>query len=289
MADLNFDGTHKPGEHTTIAPTPPKIIVPERKITTVAEAAKWHGTRGGAVVASNPVLLTDLVARWSLTANANQTLSSAGVIASGALDLTAQNSPTFNADGMNCVYNSNPANGKFAKKASVAALQFASDQWMIAAEVVFDDFNQYYNIVTKSDNTANEYFLTLDSTGSGFVSITVYNNGVTYAFAISTTEAVIGQRAFVCAWSDGVNIYIQLNNATPISAAWTNSIQVTSTQFSAGGSAGANNVLNGKLRHLTIWKGASAIKNSAARTWLANMSGGVSLGRTDAEVAAYTG
>jgi hypothetical protein len=54
-----------------------------------------------------------------------------------------------------------------------------------------------------------------------------------------------------------------------------------------GGSFGTAS-FNGIIKYARIWIGDISAPVAAA-DWLANMSGGVPLGRSDAELAAYTG
>jgi hypothetical protein len=95
-------GRHPPGANRIIVPTPPPMVLPERKIISATEAARWHEMRGGAVAAEeeagDPILLTDLVAGWALTSGPQQTLDSSGVIASGPLDFPPKDI-TYSANG----------------------------------------------------------------------------------------------------------------------------------------------------------------------------------------------
>lgn len=285
-----FQGTHIPGDHRIVAPAPPQIIIPERKITSVEEAAKWHASRGGAVAEEEEeaVLLTDLVAGWALTGGPEQTLDSTGVIASGSHNLTAGfagggGAVTYSSDGAlfdganylkrdyNAVFNAGVTNDFYI---SVLVKSINNIQGQILTKTQNDDepyIDDYAIVKQPISKAANPYtYNTNLHITPGMDAATWYHIGAWFNHATGT---IYGQLNAGDVQSDdgGAN---ESNNSSP---------------FVLGSYDNLEGGWYGYIKYVRIWIGENALSAAGYNEWLANMSGGVPLGRTDAEVAAYTG
>lgn len=252
---------------------------------------------------ATPVLLTDLVAGWALTAGPQQTLDSTGVIASGALDLTRNTEGpgsqwvTYGASGANFPSGNegNSNNGLYVNSAS--SIQTGESSWAVHVIASVRDITAYNSdgyFICKQSNDTQDWALYWFDDGGLIIEIYMYGADQSYPgidSALLNQSEVYSVLAGYDAVADEVFLRIDdgaeqtfaysLGNVTSNAPLCIGSISTGGGQLSAE--------LDGTVKYARFWKGSSipTIRQSAA--WLANMSGGVPLGRTDAEIAAYTG
>lgn len=288
---MRFEGTHFPGQHTTIVPIPQQIMVPERKIIGPAEAEKWHASRGSGVAADEgggtPILLPDLVGGWALTAGPQQTLSSAGMIASGPLDLTEIGGPlTYGANGVSL-------NG--TSQALYVADSAALDCGNQPLAITYDA--SCTNLASSPEGIAKGGYFGGQDYGvnnQGDISNKFQFFGNEIAIALLPAAPASGQRYSVLGGFDpsGIGTFVQVDGGavyvtSPSTGGTSNSEALTIGVLGVPPDS-SENYFAGNIRRIRLWIGATAalIANSATiQTWLYN--GGA--GRTDAEIAAYTG
>lgn len=234
----------------------------------------------------DPILLADLVAGWALTSNANQTLSSAGVVASGDYDLTNLNGVTFDSDGAHF-----SASNKGLQKTS-AALTLVNVPFLIC-----------YTILPGTDN-GGEYPAYCVGTDDGTFQLKVEGqlgagddfqkygiSGAPANIQLAADSLPRNQRSVVVCGSDQVTIGLKTNVVSKSTVAYDGGPDTSTARLTIGNTwnldSGASDTLPA-IRYVYFWSGANAAtiyNNAAWITWLEN--GGV--GRTPAEVAAYTG
>lgn len=285
---MRFDGTHNPGEHQVIVPTPPQVILPERKVIGAKEAAKWHATRGGAVAAdADPVLLADLVAGWALTAGPQQTLDSTGVIASGPRDLTSTGDMSFSSSGARFPgtqypptgYMSHPNNSVFNMAGSDWELEFI---YKIPSTVI--EQNYLFGKLFGSQPGENDQLLVRvfhDTLGGpNSIDILVCDGAVSN---FVTASAPREQFNYVGVWytASTKTLSIQINGGTVQNKVLTTGMSNTDGVLAFGYDSYEDGC-DGWLKYVRLWIGSL---KTDSRTWRYNAGAG----RTDAEVAAYTG
>lgn len=292
---MRFTGTHIPGAHQVVVPTPPRMVIPERKIISAEEAAKWHGTRGGAVAEAGGILLPGLVG-WSLTSGPQQTLSSAGVIASGPLDWIAIGSPTYGASGVTT--NGSSTGLQIANTAAIqtGAIPFGFEIWIDPLTLSPAGGGQS-SVFSKRNNSGGiEYevlfeWLVEESIFYGQLQFYI-NDGGGYPTAIlDVSEAQLTARQQIICWVNISALTINIvRNAGSVGSEVITGAQtiVDSHVLTMGGQRPAVLDANGTWGPMRFWKPediGATLGNAGVRTWLYNSG----TPRTDQEVANYTG
>lgn len=244
----------------------------------------YSGAGGGG--GGSPVLLTGLVGGWALTAGPEQTLSSAGVVASGPLDLTNNGAATFGADGV--VLN---GTDQYLSKTSAAAIQIATQTQFFISFLLKTAATDSVPIITKDGASEIEWAVFMDKAGAntGIMLAMGEDGGGLEVDCISTkypnAQWATGKVCF--AWKNGVDVYTSINDDTPVTTSFGFSTFAGTNPMRLGFDDFYGVYLNGSVINPCIWAGSNlALVSSAAyRTWLCN--GGAY--RTGAEIAAYTG
>lgn len=266
------------------------------------------GVMQGAVGGGGGGILLPGLVGWALTAGPQQTLSSAGVIASGPLDLTANGSITYDADGANLT------GTQYLSVASAVALQAGSAALFMYCEYLANppypgvDEARTDSLVAKAatdgaylveyslhaiahnssipeDDQSRPYFNATDNAETFDITPQPIPSPVN---ALSQFQS----RMVMMAWwgASGTVYKVQQNNEAVGSATAADLVRFAgSNPLNIGRDIadGLDNA-NGKIRRVRLWIGdtATLIGGSAAiRTWLYNSGNG----RTDAEIAAYAG
>jgi hypothetical protein len=248
------------------------------------------GTQTGGSGGGGGILLPGLTG-WALTAGPEQTLSSEGVVASGPLDLSQvpngnpivynTNGANFNIDDFQVLQLAAPATtldilpGETWEGCCIIKRPTPSDdskilgklgptlQWGLF-ESSFFDYRAFWTINQDME----------DALGS----VACGDNVATFVrFGVDT---------------DNDEIFIQINTGSVVTASLVTPPAAANEPFTIGGTVPSpdnpEGEFTGAVRHLRLWKN-QPVKSLATASWLANMSGGVALGRSDAEIAAYAG
>ncbi len=232
----------------------------------------------------SPVLLPDLVAGWALTGGPQQTLDSTGVIASGPLDWTEDGTVSYVANGAK----KGAAAGTLFQQLS-AALVLGDSPWLAIAKVSGAAAAQWPT--WGYEDYFGSYFFYSDPTP--IPSVEMVDPSVNY-ISLPSVLPYTGNPVMHFAWYDPATntLKFALNEGLPVSTTLdggTSTPPLAEAFARIGFGNGAALATIGLCR-LYIGANALTIANDASlRAWIANMSGGVALGRTDAEIAAYTG
>lgn len=225
------------------------------------------------------VLLTNLVAGWALTAGPQQTLSSAGVVASGPRDWSESEPLSYGAAGVAI------APGQALFQAFSSAYDIEGRDCYISAICklvgVGDGFpltSDFGNLVLGLNTSTTRAQFKLGEQPDGGTQNIVTSGAGTVADNVSIYVAAAFDNA-------AATVRLQLNNGTVLtSVGLANYFDDPGDALAVAGGAGATM----HVKYLRLWVGANAltIANSATyRTWLYNAGAG----RDDAAVAAYTG
>jgi hypothetical protein len=281
-------GRHPPGANRIIVPTPPPMVLPERKIISATEAARWHEMRGGAVAAEeeagDPILLPGLIG-WALTSGPEQTLDSSGVIASGPLDLTAVGSPTYGADGV--VLNGST---QYLNHAYDASFDIGDGPALLYYEALCDSLpadNGYQFVFTKGDEFVS--YITTSGANTAFHSyIADGDSGYPDVSPAPSHPISVSTRYLLIGGPNLTTLKMGLYGTGIGSVAMGGGNPILNVPLRIGSFDGADYFWNGKIRRVRLWIGANAatiIGDAAIVSWLYNSGAG----RTDQEVAEYTG
>jgi hypothetical protein len=264
--------------------------------TASGDPGTWSATATATTPAAGGFALTDLVAGWALTAGPQQTMSSSGVVASGAFDLAPTAdvryaAPSYDAAG---VTSTGAANlfGSLLEVQEVAPLVFAGAQPILisyrvltAAEYTIDT-DHFKPKATVADDGSVAFgadLAAIDTDQSAFEGVATADTN-DYIFATDSASIIVpGTARVALIWWDGSQLSAQTDAGAPTSTAFAGPVFTDSPLPKLQVSVSAN----ATMRHLRIWRGANAATLAADatfRSWLANSGAG----RTDAELAAYT-
>jgi hypothetical protein len=242
-------------------------------------------------VADPGILLPGLVG-FALTGGPQQTLSSAGVIASGPNDLSTDGgTPTYGAAGVQLngtifLVKANPLGIDTDNTSFVLTAEFNLGTWVSDSEV------SGKVLTTKQNDDGFEFEIGTDiAVPNGILLYAGWNGGEIYPEARTTVPLLSGAgNQFIRMSYNAVTqaLAIQLNDAAPIITSDVAANITTVPKFIVGGNGYGDNFPN-LLRRVRTWVGADVVQPDATYNWMANMSGGNALGRTDAEIAAYAG
>lgn len=256
---------------------------------------RWRKKHFNTWYPSSPVLLTGLIG-WSLTSGPQQTLASSGVVASGPQDLTAAGTVTHDANGATVVQ-ANPATN-YLFHADNAALQLGPGDWSLHGFVRANSGGafSFHSLLGKGGNpdpattTDNHTFVTIDEVGN--VAVSTAEDGDTNEYP-QTVDSLFSPDAFFCLQisykQSTQTIAFRINGAVAAIATGTVSgtgvlaapMQTLPGKFWLGTDAYTSGA-NLSVKGLLLWQ---HFRTVAEFDWLYNSGAG----RTDAEVAAYTG
>lgn len=223
---------------------------------------------------------------WSLISGAQQTLDDSGVINGGPYDLTEHGAPlTYGADGVSL----NGVN-QFLSHDSDTSLQPGSSDYFVYAEIIpfFNVIPNIWTLMAKQNyptDYAIEFSLFLTSWGTAYrfhsAEESIDGNLYNSAESANFTSSDLADRSVMMAWRTGDKLYIQRNTASATSTQITQDYFVSDGPFTVG-----YDEYNGGFAEMAIRNVRLAIGDVsawiAAKDWLG-------VGRTDAEIAAYTG
>jgi len=133
------------------------------------------------------------------------------------------------------------------------ALQFTSDfsisGWFKSSS------STKQTIISKVDNTNSSYLLRINSNGS--IKAVVYTGGTAQVNESTTTGYADGNwHHFVFTFENGVGTKLYIDNGTPNTDSFTNSIDNDSADFEIGRKGDNSNFMNGKIDEVAIWNAA---------------------------------
>lgn len=210
----------------------------------------------GAHAPSAPsTLLNDLVAFWRLDEASGTRNDSAG-----ANHLTDNNTVTQAVGKVGNAAQFTAANSEYLSRVDNAALSMGDIDFTIAAWVYVDARDADRTIVAKRNTTADlriEYLLRANSVNQFEFYISDDGGANFNVVQTATGTVVVGAWHFLVAWHEAAanTIKIQLDNATPISAATTLSPVDTTHPLTIGGFAGGQ-FWDGRGDATGIWKRA---------------------------------
>lgn len=237
----------------------------------------------------SPVLLPNLVAGWALTAGPQQTLDSTGVISGGALDLTAHPVVSYGSKGLD-----NTAGSGYLSHAYDPVFHPGSNSLLIVAIIEHATLpppgREIY--IAQADGGVNdEYVLDSSNDISNFWPDFYIGSSGNSAVDSSSTPFVVNTPMMVSALfnSGAQELSMRVNDGTPVVITGTGALTTTNVNpFTIASDNTGSNALVGFIKYVRLWIGPNAVtvaNNSTWMTWLYNSGAG----RSDAEVAAYTG
>jgi hypothetical protein len=287
---MRFSGTHKPGEHRLVSPNPPQIAVPNSVWTPPTEEEKKWKPKGAAAEEEEAggILLPGLVG-WALTAGPQQTLSEAGVVASGPLDLTNNNGVTFGAQG--AVFGGEWPDYKRLTIARQSALDVNGADWALSFICQIPNLNFTYNHIYYGvpAEFAYQYHPYIGGDGNAAEVTQANENNATVTDVAFGAPPPVDTKMALLVYQTGGNVYISTNGGAASSVAAVG-IRAPSVGFEPLlyiGSVPATFYGSDpqiKVLYMRLWKGDITAVVAAA-SWIANSGNG----RLDIEIAAYAG
>jgi RHS repeat-associated protein len=222
--------------------------------------------------ASNPGA-TNLVGWWSLDeANGNRADSYIN-----GLTLTDNNTVVSTPGKVNDAADFESSNSEFLERADSAQLSTGDIDFTLSAWVKLESKSDVMFIASKRDSaTVQEFHLAYDNTSDRFT-FALYNSaGILVGFAPANNlgSPSLNTWYFVTGWHDSINnsVGIQVNNATPDTAATTGVPSDTSANFRIGAFFTTEaKFWDGLIDEVSFYK---RVLTSAERTWLYNNGSG---------------
>lgn len=208
-------------------------------------------------------LLTDLVSHWKLNEASGTRADS-----HGSNDLTDNNTVTSATGKIGDAGDFEADNTEYLTRADNSSLSLGADvDFTIAAWV--NPETVVGGVVDKRTNntTGIEYSLAFNG---GLARLSI-GNGSTNTFVEGGSFSA-GTWYFLVAWHSSADnkIYIQIDNGTPVEAAWTGGTQDTTAELRIG--RAANNYFDGLIDSVSFWK---RVLTSDERTSLYNSGNGL--------------
>ncbi|MGH9766101.1 MAG: LamG-like jellyroll fold domain-containing protein [Blastocatellia bacterium] len=222
-----------------------------------------------AVNRKRPAIFDKMVAYWTLGEASGPRVDLANNFA------LADNATVTQADGkIGKAAQFTRANSEFLSVGDNPTLSLGSensDKFSLALWVYFDSLTVNQILAAKNDGASWEFDLILANAGTLGVFLEITGQSTGYTFVGQTPTINTATWYFVYIQADGATIGISIDNAALSTTAFTGALIDSTSAFKIGAS-GVGNYMDGRIQHVTLWKGR--VLTQAERDWLWNAGRG---------------